>query len=35
MAELLTNLGYVTENPIEDESFNNLLNNMWLILSLN
>jgi hypothetical protein len=35
MAELLTNLGYVTDKPIEDESFNNLLNNMWLILSLN
>lgn len=35
MTELLTNLGYVTENPIEDESFNNLLNSMWLILSLN
>ena len=35
MAEILTALGYVIENPIEDEGYNNLLNNMWLILSLN
>jgi hypothetical protein len=35
MTEALTTLGYVIENPIEDEGYNNLLNNMWLILSLN
>ena len=35
MAEVLTNMGYAIENPIEDENFNNLLNNMWIILSLN
>ncbi len=35
MAELLSNMSYAIENPIEDESFNTLLNNMWLILSFN
>lgn len=35
MAELISNLSYTIENPIEDESFNTLLNNIWQVLSFN
>ena len=35
MIEVLVKLGYTPSSPIEDECFNNLLNTIWQILSLN
>lgn len=34
MVEVVTKLGYTIEDALDDEGFNNLLNSMWLILSL-
>lgn len=35
MTEVLIKIGYTNAEPLDDECFNNLLNAMWVLISLN